>query len=173
MVGTGIVQFLLMKAIKSHHVLENLDYLCLNPIMELAPLVIFFLPGTADMYFTSMAAEAALDTAGRQNAHSMTLSVRMLSSSSGLSIVSSCIGRSWRFRYHMIIGLPGSTAFIFILRLEIKQLLSPCFDVTELDGRDRLAFYQFVLGIYDGWAPFYFKRRCSAITRWASERYGL
>jgi hypothetical protein len=72
-----------------------------------------FFMSTAYMYFPFVTAEvkcgkAALDIADRQNAHSITLSVRGVVMSGSLDLQSvrrSCIDKFWPFQFRMITAL--------------------------------------------------------------------
>ncbi|KAL8303760.1 hypothetical protein RB597_004841 [Gaeumannomyces tritici] len=120
-----------------------------DQLAKLEPIIGNFLSGdqsfvmaTYSMHFPFLTCEVkccaeTLDTADRQNAHSMTLAVR--------AIVE-------LFR----LVKPGENTTYY--RHPIRT-----FDFTELDGKNKWAAYRFTKNVYDTWTPAHFKNICSAI----------
>ncbi|KAF7955067.1 uncharacterized protein EAE97_000326 [Botrytis byssoidea] len=110
---------------------------------------------------------AALDTADRQNAHSMTIAVRgtvelfrlvkrekeLHREILGFSI--SHDHRTVRIYGHYPVIDEGKTTFF---RHPIHT-----FDFTALDGKEKWTAYKFTKNIYDIWMPIHLKRICSVI----------
>ncbi|TPX10699.1 uncharacterized protein E0L32_008268 [Thyridium curvatum] len=154
-------------------------------LTKLSPFIGDFITGdqslfmaTYYMYFPFLTCEvkcgaAALDTADRQNAHSMTLAVRATAelfravNREGevhrqiLAFSISHDDRSVRIYGHYPV-LDGK---------DIKYYRQPIrtFDFTELDGKEKWTAYRFTKNVYDTWMPAHFKRICSAIDQLPSE----
>ncbi|EFW22315.1 conserved hypothetical protein [Coccidioides posadasii str. Silveira] len=109
----------------------------------------------------------ALDVADRQNAHSMTLSVRAIVELFRLvkreqelhrQILAFSIShdhRTVRIYGHYPVMKGKETTFY---RHPIRT-----FDFTELDGKEEWTAYKFTKNVYDIWMPMHFDRICSAI----------
>ncbi|EDN02279.1 predicted protein [Histoplasma mississippiense (nom. inval.)] len=100
------------------------------------------LMATDTMYFPFLACEVkcgevALEVADRQNAHSMTVAVRV------------------RIYGHYALVKEKQTTFY---RRPIRK-----FDFTEQDGKERWTAYKFTRNIYDIWIPTHLKRIHSAV----------
>ncbi|EDN11067.1 conserved hypothetical protein [Histoplasma mississippiense (nom. inval.)] len=148
-----------------------------DQLEKLAPFVgeigdMSFFMSTAYMYFPFMTVEvkcgkAALDIADRQNAHSMTLSVRGVvklfrvvkrEKELNRQILSFSISHDHRmvriYGHYPVIDGNKTTYY----RHPIHE-----FSFAALDGKEKWTCYKFVMGVYDDWAPSHFKRLCSAI----------
>ncbi|QSS51996.1 hypothetical protein I7I53_07483 [Histoplasma capsulatum var. duboisii H88] len=148
-----------------------------NQLGKLAPFVgnigdASFFMGTAYMYFPFMTAEvkcgkAALDIADRQNAHSMTLSVR------GVVKLFRLVKREKELHQqilafsishdHCSVRIYGHYPVIEGENTTYYRHPIHRFDFTSLDGKEKWTSYKFVMSVYNNWAPFHFKRLCSAI----------
>ncbi|OJD20610.1 hypothetical protein ACJ73_08057 [Blastomyces percursus] len=139
----------------------------LGDVMDLS-----FFMATYYMYFPFLTCEvkcgaAALDVADRQNAHSMTLSVRAIVELFQLvkreqelhrQILAFSIShdhRTVRIYGHYPVMKGKETTFY---RHPIRT-----FDFTELDGKEKWTAYKFTKNVYDIWMPMHFDRICSAI----------
>ncbi|EER28744.1 hypothetical protein CPC735_040080 [Coccidioides posadasii C735 delta SOWgp] len=139
----------------------------LGDVMDLS-----FFMATYYMYFPFLTCEvkcgaAALDVADRQNAHSMTLSVRAIVELFRLvkreqelhrQILAFSIShdhRTVRIYGHYPVMKGKETTFY---RHPIRT-----FDFTELDGKEEWTAYKFTKNVYDIWMPMHFDRICSAI----------
>ncbi|KAL2374567.1 hypothetical protein RJ035_001444 [Blastomyces gilchristii] len=148
-----------------------------DQLEKLAPFVgeigdMSFFMSTAYMYFPFMTVEvkcgkAALDIADRQNAHSMTLSVRGVvklfrvvkrEKELNRQILSFSISHDHRmvriYGHYTVIDGNKTTYY----RHPIHE-----FSFAALDGKEKWTCYKFVMSVYDDWAPSHFKRLCSAI----------
>ncbi|KAL1952992.1 hypothetical protein VTO42DRAFT_3788 [Malbranchea cinnamomea] len=150
-----------------------------DQLSRLSPFVGNFVAGdqswfmaTYYMYFPFLACEvkcstAGLDTADRQNAHSMTVAVRAVvelfravgrvveTDRKILAFSISHDHRSVRIYGHYPVLTGKDTKYY---RYTIRT-----FDFTELGGREKWTAYQFTKNIYDSWVPEHFKNICSAI----------
>ncbi|KAF2001131.1 hypothetical protein P154DRAFT_490438 [Amniculicola lignicola CBS 123094] len=111
--------------------------------------------------------DAALNTADRQNAHSMTLAVRGVveifrhvkrEKEVDREILAFSVShdhQSVRIYGHYPVIKEKGTAFY---RYPIRK-----FDFTELEGKDKWTAYKFTKNVYDVWMPIHFKRLCSVI----------
>ena len=131
-----------------------------------------FFMATYYMYFPFLTCEvkcgaAALDTADRQNAHSMTLAVRAIvelfravkrEDKVNRQILAFSISHD-----HRSVRIYGY--YPVIARKDTKYYRHPIhtFDFTTLDGKDKWTAYRFTKNIYDKWMPSHFKNICSAI----------
>ncbi|EEQ91024.2 uncharacterized protein BDCG_06144 [Blastomyces dermatitidis ER-3] len=139
----------------------------LGDVMDLS-----FFMATYYMYFPFLTCEvkcgaAALDVADRQNAHSMTLSVRAIVELFRLvkreqelhrQILAFSIShdhRTVRIYGHYPVMKGKETTFY---RHPIRT-----FDFTELDGKEKWTAYKFTKNVYDIWMPMLFDMICSAI----------
>ncbi|ODH52423.1 hypothetical protein GX48_01486 [Paracoccidioides brasiliensis] len=131
-----------------------------------------FFMSTAFMNFPFMTAEvkcgkAALYIADRQNAHSMTLSVRGVVKLFRLvkrekelhqQILAFSISHDHRmartYGHYPVTDRKKTTYY----RLSIHE-----FSSAAPDGREKWTPYKFVMGVYNDWVPFHFRCLCSAI----------
>lgn len=124
------------------------------------------------MYFPFLTCEvkcgaAALDIADRQNAHSMTLSVRAIVE------LFRCVGREKELdreilafsisHDHRAVRIYGHYAMIEgkgqkYYRHPIRE-----FSFTELDGKEKWSAYKFTKNVYEIWMPKHFERICLAV----------
>jgi hypothetical protein len=126
------------------------------------------------MYFPFFTCEvkcgaAALDIADRQNAHSMTLSVRAIVELFRL------VGREMELHREILafsISHDHRSVRIYghypvIDGKDTKYYRNPIrtFDFTELDGKEKWTAYRFTKSVYDTWMPAHFERLCSAIDK--------
>ncbi|EQL28425.1 hypothetical protein, variant 1 [Blastomyces dermatitidis ATCC 26199] len=131
----------------------------------------FFL-GTAYMYFPFLTSEvkcgkAALDTADRQNAHSMTLSVR------GIVKLFRLVKREKELHQevqgfsvshdHCSVRIYGHYPVIDGEETTYYRHTIHKFDFTALDGKEKWTCYRFIVSVYGDWAPSHFKKLCAAI----------
>ncbi|OJD14000.1 hypothetical protein AJ78_05613 [Emergomyces pasteurianus Ep9510] len=131
----------------------------------------FFL-GTAYMYFPFMTSEvkcgkAALDTADRQNAHSMTLSVR------GIVKLFKLVKREKELHRevqgfsvshdHCSVRIYGYYPVIDGEETAYYRHVIHKFDITALNGKERWTCYRFIVSVYSDWARSHFKKLCAAI----------
>ncbi|EQL33493.1 hypothetical protein BDBG_01427 [Blastomyces gilchristii SLH14081] len=148
-----------------------------NQLKKLAPFVgeigdMSYFMSTAYMYFPFMTAEVkcgmtALDIADRQNAHSMTLSVR------GVVKLFRVVKREKELHQqilsfsishdHQMVRIYGHYPVIDGDKTVYHRHPIHQFSFTALDGKEKWTSYKFVMGMYDDWAPSHFKRLCSAI----------
>jgi hypothetical protein len=126
------------------------------------------------MYFPFLTCEvkcgaAALDTADRQNAHSMTLAVRaiveILRAVECEDNVNRQILAFFIFYDYCSVRIYGH--YPVIAGKDTKYYRHPIhkFDFTALDGRDKWTAYRFTKNVYDTWIPSHSKNICSAIDR--------
>jgi hypothetical protein len=150
-----------------------------DQLAKLSPLIGDFIAGdqslfmaTYYMYFPFLTCEvkcgaAALDTADRQNAHSMTLAVRAIvelfravkrEDEVNRQILAFSISHDHRsvriYGHHPVIDGKDTKYYRHPIRT---------FDFTELDGRDKWTAYRFTKNVYDIWMPGHFKKICSAV----------
>ncbi|KAB5581155.1 hypothetical protein GE09DRAFT_1085286 [Coniochaeta sp. 2T2.1] len=156
-----------------------------DQLAKLSPFIGDFIAGdqslfmaTYYMYFPFLTCEvkcgaAALDTADRQNAHSMTLAVRAIvelfravkrEDEVNRQILAFSIShdhRSVRIYGHYPV-LEGK---------DTKYYRHPIhdFSFTALDGRDKWTAYRFTKNVYDIWMQDHFKNICSAIDQLPSD----
>ncbi|KAK9235056.1 hypothetical protein V1525DRAFT_390809 [Lipomyces kononenkoae] len=131
-----------------------------------------FFMGTYYMYFPFLTCEvkcgaAALDVADRQNAHSMTIAVRVVAelfravkrdSEVHREILGFSIShdhRSVRIYGHYPV-MDGKNTMYY--RHPIHE-----FSFTALDGKEKWTAYRFTKNVYHTWMPAHFKKICSAI----------
>ncbi|EFW13450.1 hypothetical protein D8B26_001435 [Coccidioides posadasii str. Silveira] len=144
---------------------------------KLAPFVgeigdMSFFMSTAYMYFPFMTVEvkcgkAALDIADRQNAHSMTLSVR------GVVKLFKAVKREKELHRqilafsishdHCSVRIYGHYPVIEGEKTTYYRHPIHKFDFTSLDGKEKWTSYKFSMSVYNDWAPSHFKKICSAI----------
>ncbi|KAF5617076.1 hypothetical protein F52700_12718 [Fusarium sp. NRRL 52700] len=133
-----------------------------------------FFMATYQMYFPFLTCEvkcgaAALDIADRQNAHSMTLTVRAIIELFRLvgreKEVSRQILAFSISHNHRLVQVYGHYAVV--QNKDTKYYRHPVrtFDFTELDGKDKWTAYCIIRNIYDIWMPAHFTRICSAIDK--------
>ena len=112
-------------------------------------------------------ADAALNIADRQNAHSMTLAVRSVVELFKLvrrekelhrEILAFSISHD-----HSSVRIFGHYAIIEENRTTFYRHPIREFSFTELDGRDKWAAYKFTKSVYNTWMPTHFKQICSAV----------
>jgi hypothetical protein len=156
-------------------------------LAKLAPFLGDFIAGdrslfmaTYYMYFPFLTCEVkcgttGLDTADRQNAHSMTLAVRAIAElfravkrghevhRQILAFSISHDDRSVRIYGHYPVMCKGQGD------IKYYRCLIRLFGFTELDGRDKWAAYRFTKNVYDIWMPVHFKNICSAIDQLPSD----
>ncbi|EJT81795.1 hypothetical protein GGTG_01770 [Gaeumannomyces tritici R3-111a-1] len=150
-----------------------------DQLAKLEPIIGNFLSGdqsfvmaTYSMHFPFLTCEVkccaeTLDTADRQNAHSMTLAVRAIvelfrlvkrESEVHRQILAFSISHDHRavriYGHYPIIAGENTTYYRHPIRT---------FDFTELDGKNKWAAYRFTKNVYDTWTPAHFKNICSAI----------
>ncbi|KUI54634.1 hypothetical protein VP1G_10697 [Cytospora mali] len=150
-----------------------------DQLAKLSPFIGDFITGdqslfmaTYYIYFPFLTCEVkcgaiALDIAGRQNAHSMTLAVR------GVVELFRAVNRDDKVNRqilafsvshdHYSVGIYGY--YPVITGEDIKYYRHPIykFDLTTFNGRDKWIAYRFTKNVYDIWMPLYFKSICSAI----------
>ncbi|KAH0556174.1 hypothetical protein GP486_005896 [Trichoglossum hirsutum] len=148
---------------------------------KLSPFIGDFITGdqsyfmaTYYMYFPFFTCEVkcgatALDIADRQNAHSMTLSVRAIVELFRL------VGREMELHReilafsishdHRSVRIYGHYPVIDGKDTEYYRNLIRTFDFTELDGKEKWTAYRFTKSVYDTWMPAHFERLCSAIDK--------
>ncbi|KAK3336927.1 hypothetical protein B0T19DRAFT_350815 [Cercophora scortea] len=156
-----------------------------DQLAKLSPFIGDFITGdqsffmsTYYMYFPFLTCEvkcgiAALDTADRQNAHSMTLAVR------GIAELFRVLGREDEVNRkilafsishdHRLVRIYGH--YPVITGEDIKYYRHPIheFSFTALDGKDRWTAYRFTKNVYDIWMPKHFEDLCSAINQLPSD----
>ncbi|OXV07751.1 hypothetical protein Egran_04486 [Elaphomyces granulatus] len=152
-----------------------------DQLNKLSPFIGDFIAGdqsyfmaTYYMYFPFFTCEvkcgaAALDIADRQNAHSMTLSVRAIVELFRL------VGREMELHQEILafsISHDHRSVRIYghypvIDGKDTKYYRNPIrtFDFTELDGKEKWTAYRFTKSVYDTWMPAHFERLCSAIDK--------
>jgi hypothetical protein len=156
-----------------------------DQLAKLSPFIGDFIAGdwsffmaTYFMYFPFLTCEvkcgaAALDIADRQNAHSMTLSVRAVvelfraverEEEVHRQILAFSISHD-----HRSVRIYGHYAVIDGRDAKYYRHPIRTFDFTELDGKDKWTAYRFTRNVYDKWMPIHFKRICSAIDQLPSE----
>ncbi|KAH7358176.1 hypothetical protein B0T11DRAFT_283865 [Plectosphaerella cucumerina] len=124
------------------------------------------------MYFPFLTCEVkcgatSLDTADRQNAHSMTLAVRAVvelfravdrQSEVDRQILAFSISHDHRsvriYGHYAVVEGKGAKYYRHPIRT---------FDFTKLDGKDKWTAYRFTRNVYDTWVPAHLMRICSAI----------
>ncbi|KGQ00663.1 hypothetical protein PAAG_12673 [Paracoccidioides lutzii Pb01] len=131
-----------------------------------------FFMSTAYMYFPFMTVEvkcgkAALDIADRQNAHSMTLSVR------GVVKLFRAVKREMELHRqilafsishdHCSVRIYGHYPVIEGEKTTYYRHPIHKFDFTSLDGKEKWTSYKFSMSVYNDWAPSHFKKICSVI----------
>jgi hypothetical protein len=148
-------------------------------VEKLSPFIGNFLAGdqsffmaTYLVYFPFMSCEvkcgvAALDTADRQNAHTMTLATR------GVFELFRLVGRQEDVNRqilafsishdHESVRIYGHYPEVDGEDVKYYRHTVRKFDFTDMDGLDRWAAYRFVKNVYLEWMPSHFKRICSAI----------
>lgn len=152
-----------------------------DQLAKLSPFLGDFLAGdqslsmaTYYMYFPFLTCEvkcgaAALDTADRQNAHSMTLAVR------GVAELFRAVQREDDVNRKILafsvshddrsVRIYGHYPVIDKKEKDIKYYRHPIheFSLTALDGKERWTAYRFTKNVYDLWMPGHLKIICSAI----------
>lgn len=131
-----------------------------------------FFMSTYYMYFPFFTCEvkcdaAGLDTADRQNAHSMTLAVR------GIVELFRLVKREKELQReilafsvshdHRSVRLYGHYPVIEEKKTTYYRHPIHTFDFTALDGKEKWTAYKFTKNVYDIWMPNHFARLCSAI----------
>ncbi|KAJ2989589.1 hypothetical protein NUW58_g3393 [Xylaria curta] len=156
-----------------------------DQLAKLSPFIGDFIAGnlslfmaTYYMYFPFLACEvkcgaAALDTADRQNAHSMTLAAR------GIVELFRLINRENEVHRQILafsVSHDHQSVRIYgyypvIDGKETKYYRHPIrnFSFIELDGKEKWVAYRFTRNVYDIWMPTHFKRICSAIDQLPSK----
>ncbi|KAK3996889.1 hypothetical protein QBC44DRAFT_123425 [Cladorrhinum sp. PSN332] len=131
-----------------------------------------FFMATYLMYFPFLTCEvkcgaAALNTADRQNAHSMTLAARAIVELFRLMKRESELNRellAFSISHdHCSVRIYG--CYPVIDGKDTKYYRHPIhkFDFTTLDGKEKCTAYRFTKNVYDVWMPKHFERICSAI----------
>ena len=150
-----------------------------DQLEKLSPFIGNFLAGdqsffmaTYLVYFPFLSCEvkcgiADLDTADRQNAHSMTLAVR------GVFELFRLVGREEEVdrqilafsisHDHQNVHIYGYYPVIQGKEARYYRHTIHTFDFTTLDGKDKWTAYRFTKSVYHTWMPSHFKRICSAI----------
>ncbi|RYO88027.1 hypothetical protein DL766_007504 [Monosporascus sp. MC13-8B] len=150
-----------------------------DQLTKLSPFIGNFIAGdqslfmaTYYMYFPFLTCEvkcgaAALDVADRQNAHSMTLTVRAVAE------LFRAVKREYEV-HRQILGFSISHDhrsvriyghYPVINGKDTKYYRHPIheFSFTALDGKEKWTAYRFTKNVYDIWMPAHFKMICSAI----------
>ncbi len=137
-----------------------------------------FFMATYLMYFPFLTCEvkcgaAALDTADRQNAHSVTIAARAIVELFRLVKRESELNRellAFSISHdHQSVRIYG--AYPVIDGKDTKYYRHPIrrFDLTDLDGKEKWSAYHFTKNVYDIWMPKHLERLCSAIDQVPSE----
>ena len=114
----------------------------------------------------------ALDTADRQNAHSMTFAVRGIAELFRLvkrekevhrEIVTFSISHD-----HISVRIYGHYPAICGDKTTFYRHPIYAFDFTTLSGKDKWTEYRFTKNVYEIWMPTHFKRICSIINKLSS-----
>ncbi|WEW57201.1 hypothetical protein PRK78_002663 [Emydomyces testavorans] len=133
-----------------------------------------FFMATYYMYFPFLTCEVkcgatALDVADRQNAHSMTLSVRAIVE---LFRLVGCEMELHREILAFSISHDHSSVRIYghypvIKGKDTTYYRHPIhkFDFTALNGKEKWTAYKFTKNVYDKWMPGHFKRICAAVDK--------
>ena len=131
-----------------------------------------YFSATLEMFFPFLTSEVkcgkqALDIADRQNAHSMTVAIR------GVVELFRKVGRAEELHRKALgfsISHDHCSVRIHVHYPEIDGLVTECyrhtlrnFVITDNDGKERWAAYQFVRNVYDSFVPGHLKRIQSAI----------
>ncbi|MCJ1243467.1 hypothetical protein MMC30_000664 [Trapelia coarctata] len=123
------------------------------------------------MYFAFLTCEvkcaSQLDTADRQNAHSMTLAVRAIVELFRLvkreqEVNREALAFSISHDDHYV-RIYGHYAVITATQTTYHRRRIHDFSFVALDGREKWTAYKFTKNVYDIWMPALFKRICSAI----------
>ena len=137
-----------------------------------------FFMGTFYMYFPFLTCEVkcgaqALEIADRQNAHSMTLSVR------GVVEIFKRVKREKEIDREILafsVCHDNSSVNIYGYYPVIKEKQTNyyrypihMFSFTTLEGKDKWTAYKFIKNLYDTWMPVHFKRLCSVINELQSK----
>ncbi|WQF90604.1 hypothetical protein CDEST_15618 [Colletotrichum destructivum] len=150
-----------------------------DQLEKLSPFIGNFLDGdqsffmaTYMMYFPFLTCEvkcgaAALDTAERQNAHSMTFAVRAVIELFRLvkredelnrRVTASSVSHD-----HRLVGIYGH--YVVIDGKDTKFYRHPIheFSFAALDGKGKRTVYHFTKNVYEIWMPSHYKQICSVI----------
>jgi hypothetical protein len=131
-----------------------------------------FFMATYYMYFPFFTCEvkcgaAALETADRQNAHSMTLAVRAIVELFRLIKREEEVNReilAFSVSHdHRSVRIYGHYAVIEGEETKYYRHPIRTYDFTELDGKEKWTAYKFTKSVYDTWMPIHFQRLCSVI----------
>ena len=144
----------------------------INPIVGDIVTDVSYFMATYYMYFPFLTCEvkcgaAALDTADRQNAHSMTLAVRAVVELFRLAEREKEVDReilAFSISHdHRTVRIYGH--YPVIEGKDTKYYRHPIhtFDFTALEGKDKWTAYKFTKNVYDIWMPEHLARICSII----------
>ncbi|KAK3347465.1 hypothetical protein B0H65DRAFT_460550 [Neurospora tetraspora] len=137
-----------------------------------------FFMATYYIYFPFLTCEVkcgatALDTADRQNAHSMTLAVR------GIVELFRCVKRENEANRQILafsishsnedVRIYGHYPVINGKDTKYYRYLIKRIDLIDPDGKDKWVAYRFTRNVYDIWMPAHFKNICSAVDQLPSD----